>query len=101
MRIVKAQHNCKAIFYECDQLGRLKVSEVDCWEEGSDLTVSRALKKDKKSLEEDLKSIKEFKRNLENIFATHDITEYDVQCSEAETLVDRVSVEVRKAVDAI
>ena len=41
------------------------------------------------------------KRNFENILAAHDITEYDVQCSEAETLVDRVSVEVRKAVDAI
>ena len=52
-------------------------------------------------MEEDLKNIKELKRNLENILAAHDITEYDVQCSEAETLVDRVSVEVRKAVDAI
>ena len=81
MRIVKAKHNCKAIFYECDQLGRLKVSEVDCWEEGSNLTVSRAIKKNKNSLEEDLKNIKELKRNLENILAAHDITEYDVQCS--------------------
>ena len=41
--IVKAKNNCEAIFYECDQLG-LKVSEVDCWEEGSNLTVSRAIR---------------------------------------------------------
>ena len=79
----------------------MKVSKVEDWEEESNLDISRAIR-DSKVWKDDLKKIVEIQRSLEDIVATHELTEDDdFQFSEANALVNRVASEVREAINAI
>ena len=97
--IAKAANKCQSIFDDCDELSS-KINEVEDWEKESNLAISRAMN-EIKVWREDLKKIVELRRALDDIVASYDLSDDNIQHLEAGILVDRVSGDVREAIDAI
>ena len=97
--LAKAANKCQSIFDDCDELSS-KINEVEDWEKESNLAISRAMN-EIKVWREDLKKIVELRRSLDDIVASYDLSDGNIQHLEAGILVDRVSDDVREAIDAI
>ena len=97
--IAKAAKKCESIFDDCDELST-KICKVEDWEKESNLAISRAMN-EIKVWREDLRKIVELKRSLDDIVASYDISDDNIQHIEAGALVDRVSDEVRETIKSI
>ena len=79
--IAKAAKKCESIFDDCDVLST-KICKVEDWEKESNLAISRAMN-EIKVWREDLRKIVELKRSLDDIVASYDISDDNIQHIEA------------------
>ena len=96
--MTKAKNKCDAIFEDCDLLSD-KIALGDM-KEASDLVIGRAMR-DSKVWKEELDKVIDMKRSFEDIVAVNELSEEDTRLYEVTILLDRLTDEVREAIDTV